>query len=127
MAAQACRDVVDIAGAAPARNRRVRLRRRPSASLKARKLRRKSCAGGGGKQLGVMRPATAAASSRKRAAIRRKMEALRMLVPVCGDGGAGEERRLEELLLHAAGYIVRLQMQVTVMQAMVHALNNPED
>ncbi|KAL6626235.1 hypothetical protein ACP70R_029961 [Stipagrostis hirtigluma subsp. patula] len=126
MAAHACRDV-DMAGAAPARNRRVRLRRRPSASLKARKL-RKSCAGAGGKQLGVTRPATAASSSRKRAAIRRKMEALRMLVPVCGGGGERrEERRLEELLLHAAGYIVRLQMQVTVMQAMVHALNNPED
>lgn len=66
-------------------------------------------------------------------AIRRKMEALRRLVPLCGDDDAvvGREpggERLDELLLHAAGYILRLQMQVRVMQVMVHALNNlPED
>lgn len=92
--------------------------------MKARKLRKKAA---GGK-----RPR--AAASRKRVmAIRRKMEALRRLVPLCGeDGAAGQEEsggeRLDELLLHAAGYILRLQMQVRVMQVMVHALNNlPED
>ncbi|CAD6238581.1 unnamed protein product [Miscanthus lutarioriparius] len=111
--------------AAPAATRRLKLTR-PSASLmKARKLRKKAA---GGK-----RPR--AAASRKRVmAIRRKMEALRRLVPLCGDDdGAvvGRESggdRLDELLLHAAGYILRLQMQVRVMQVMVHALNNlPED
>ena len=66
-------------------------------------------------------------------AIRRKMEALRRLVPLCGDDGGvvGQESggdRLDELLLHTAGYILRLQMQLRVMQVMVHALNNlPED
>lgn len=97
---------------------------RPSASLlMARKLRKKAA--------GSKRPR--AAASRKRAmAIRRKMEALRLLVPLCGrDNGSvtgGAVERLDELLMHAAGYILRLQMQVRVMQLMVHALNDrPED
>ncbi|XP_066308871.1 transcription factor UPBEAT1-like [Miscanthus floridulus] len=111
--------------AAPAATRRLKLTRPSASPMKARKLRKKSA---GGK-----RPR--AAASRKRVmAIRRKMEALRRLVPLCGDDdGAvvGQESggdRLDELLLHAAGYILRLQMQVRVMQVMVHALNNlPED
>ncbi|RLN24556.1 uncharacterized protein C2845_PM07G08900 [Panicum miliaceum] len=124
MAAHACCDVA--AGVAAAASGRVRLRRPSRTTLmkKARKLRK---AAGRGK-----RPRQAAASRTTRvAAIRRKMEALRRLVPAAPCGG-GEERaddgRLEELLLHAAGYILRLQMQVRVMQVMVHALNdNPED
>lgn len=122
MAAQSFCDAV-AGTAAPAATRRLKLKR-PSASLmKARKQRNKAA---GGKRPG-------AAASRKRVmAIRRKMEALRRLVPLCGDDGvAGREpggERLDELLLHAAGYILRLQMQVRVMQIMVHALNNlPED
>jgi hypothetical protein len=87
---------------------------------KARKLR---------KAAGGKRPRPAAASRTKRvAAIRRKMEALRRLVPAAPCGEERADGRLEELLLHAAGYILRLQMQVRVMQVMVHALNdNPED
>ncbi|KAL6850309.1 hypothetical protein ACP4OV_020936 [Aristida adscensionis] len=118
---QACHDAGVMAGAAPAARRRVGLRRPSSASSlkKARMLRRRLA--------GLRPPATS--SSRKRAAvIKRKMEALRTLVPVCRDGGgAAAGERLEELLLHAAGYIVRLQMQVRVMQVMVHALDNPDD
>ncbi|KAF8692524.1 hypothetical protein HU200_039625 [Digitaria exilis] len=118
MAAHACCHDVD-AVAAPVAARRFKSRR-PSRStqlvMKARKLRKISGAG-------RRRPGPVA--SRKRVmVIRRKMEALRSLVPACGDGDDG---RLEELLLHAAGYIVRLQMQVRVMQVMVHALNNPPE
>ncbi|RLM93711.1 uncharacterized protein C2845_PM08G12130 [Panicum miliaceum] len=126
MAAHACCDVVADGATTPAgaaASGRLRLRR-PSRALmkKARKLR---------KATGGKRPRPAAASRTKRvAAIRRKMEALRRLVPAAPCGGGGEERadgRLEELLLHAAGYILRLQMQVRVMQVMVHALNNNPD
>jgi hypothetical protein len=121
---QTCCDDAVAAGTAPAARRRRLKLMRPSASLlMARKLRKKAA---GGK-----RPR--AAASRKRAmAIRRKMEALRLLVPLCGrDNGSvtgGAVDRLDELLMHAAGYILRLQMQVRVMQLMVHALNDrPED
>ncbi|OEL37714.1 hypothetical protein BAE44_0001267 [Dichanthelium oligosanthes] len=87
--------------------------------MKARKLMRKTGAGG--------KPTRPSTTSRKRGimVIKRKMEALRRLVPICGDDQV--DNRLEELLLHAAGYILRLQMQVRVMQVMVHALNTPED
>jgi len=128
MAAHASCDVA--AGAATpagAASRRVGLRRpsRTTLKKKARKLMRKA---GGGK-----RPRPSLSRTKRVAAIRRKMEALRRLVPAAAPCG-GEERRvddgrLEELLLHAAGYILRLQMQVRVMQVMVHALNDddPED
>ncbi|XP_066314304.1 transcription factor UPBEAT1-like [Miscanthus floridulus] len=119
MAAQSCCDAV-AGTAAPAATRRLKLTRPLASLMKARKIRKKAA---GGK-----RPR--AAASRKRVmAIRRKMEALRRLVPLCGDDGreSGGDR-LDELLLHAAGYILRLQMQLRVMQVMVHALNNlPED
>ncbi|XP_062180697.1 transcription factor IBH1-like [Phragmites australis] len=52
--------------------------------------------------------------------VRRKMEALRRLVP-SGDGDGDE---VDELLLRAAGYIARLQAQVTVMQLMVDVLEH---
>lgn len=61
--------------------------------------------------------------------IRRKIEALRRLVLIrAADVGAGEREddRLDELLLHAARYILRLQMQVKAMQVMVEVLN-PKD
>nr|CAB3460312.1 unnamed protein product [Digitaria exilis] len=54
--------------------------------------------------------------------VRRKMEALRRLVP---SGGSGDE--VDELLLRAAGYIARLQAQVTVMQLMVDVLEQTRD
>lgn len=54
-------------------------------------------------------------------AVRTKMEELRRLVP----GGSGDEA--DELLLHAAGYIARLQAQVTVMQLMVDVLEQTRD
>jgi len=53
--------------------------------------------------------------------VRRKMEALRRLVP----SGGGDEA--DELLLRAAGYIARLQAQVTVMQLMVDVLEHTKD
>jgi hypothetical protein len=64
--------------------------------------------------------------SRRRdaAVVRRKMEALRRLVP-SGGGVGGDE--VDELLLRAAGYIARLQAQVTVMQLMVDVLEHTED
>ncbi|XP_062184255.1 uncharacterized protein LOC133888130 [Phragmites australis] len=112
MAAHSCCGVAS--SAAPA-TRRVKLRR-PSAASKATKTKKTAA-----------KPVT----SRKRVVIRRKMEALRRLVPICGDDSNGARERaddrLDELLLHAAGYIRRLQMQVRMMQVMVHALNNPED
>ncbi|KAF8661713.1 hypothetical protein HU200_056662 [Digitaria exilis] len=122
MAAHACCHDVD-AGAAPvaARRRFKRPSRSTQLVMKARKLRKISRAG---------RRRPGPVESRKRVmVIRWKMEALRRLgVPACGGaGGDGDDGRLEELLLHAAGYIVRLQMQVRVMQAMVHALNNPPE
>lgn len=52
------------------------------------------------------------------------MEALRRLVP-SGGGVGGDE--VDELLLRAAGYIARLQAQVTVMQLMVDVLEHTED
>jgi len=51
--------------------------------------------------------------------VRRKMEVLRRLVP---SGGGDDE--VDELLLRAAGYIARLQAQVTVMQFMVDVLED---
>ncbi|RCV25337.1 hypothetical protein SETIT_5G158200v2 [Setaria italica] len=122
MAAHACYGG-GVAGAAPAAAaaRRLKLGRPSRSSLmKARKLRK-----GGGK----CRPRSAASRRKRVEAIRRKMEALRRLVPACegGDGERADDGRLEELLLHAAGYILRLQMQVRVMQVMVHALNNPPE
>ncbi|CAO2192517.1 unnamed protein product [Urochloa humidicola] len=120
MAAHAC---CGAAPAAAAAARRLKLRRPSRSSLmKARKLRKAAA--------GDKCSRSSAVSRRKRvAAIRRKIEALRRLVPACGGGGDAVERpaddgRLEELLLHAAGYIMRLQMQVTVMQVMVDTLNN---
>jgi len=50
------------------------------------------------------------AARRRDAEVRRKMEALRGLVPSGGD-------EVDELLLRAAGYIARLQAQVTVMHS----------
>jgi hypothetical protein len=49
------------------------------------------------------------------------MEALRRLVPSGGGGGG------DEVLLRAAGYIARLQAQVTVMQLMVDVLEHTKD
>ena len=51
--------------------------------------------------------------------VRKKMEVLRRLVP---SGGGDDE--VDELLLRAAGYIARLQAQVTVMQFMVDVLED---
>ncbi|KAL5202271.1 hypothetical protein ABZP36_013223 [Zizania latifolia] len=65
--------------------------------------------------------------------VRRKMEALRSLVPGAGeavDQDSSRRRRLdaEELLfLAAADYIARLQVQVKVMQLMVVALEHTND
>ncbi|CAL5096944.1 unnamed protein product [Urochloa decumbens] len=59
---------------------------------------------------------------RRDAEVRRKMEALRHLVP---SGGVDDE--VDELLLRAAGYIARLQAQVTVMQLMVDVLEHTKD
>ncbi|KAG8067246.1 hypothetical protein GUJ93_ZPchr0005g14933 [Zizania palustris] len=68
--------------------------------------------------------------------VRRKMEALRSLVPGAGREEAVDQdysnrrRRLdaEELLfLAAADYIARLQVQVKVMQLMVVALEHTKD
>lgn len=62
--------------------------------------------------------------------IRRKIRALRTLVPRASNGELQDRQdrhsRLDELLLHSADYILRLQMQVQVMQFMVHVLN-PKD
>lgn len=52
------------------------------------------------------------------------MEALRRLVP---SGGGDEANELSSILLRAAGYIARLQAQVTVMQLMVDVLEHTED
>ena len=60
------------------------------------------------------------ATRRRDAEVRRKMEALRRLVPSGGD-------EVDELLLRAAGYIARLQAQVTVMQLMVDVLEHTKD
>ncbi|RCV35801.1 hypothetical protein SEVIR_7G280800v4 [Setaria viridis] len=56
--------------------------------------------------------------------VSRKMEALRRLVP---SGGGDEANELSSILLRAAGYIARLQAQVTVMQLMVDVLEHTED
>jgi hypothetical protein len=74
-----------------------------------------------------MAPKARQAISRRRdaAVVRRKMEALRRLVPSGGGGVGGDE--VDELLLRAAGYIARLQAQVTVMQLMVDVLEHTED
>ncbi|RLN29583.1 hypothetical protein C2845_PM05G12750 [Panicum miliaceum] len=63
-----------------------------------------------------------AAARRRDAEVSRKMEALRRLVP---SGRGGDE--VDELLLRAAGYIARLQAQVTVMQLMVDVLEHTRD
>ena len=60
------------------------------------------------------------AARRRDAEVRRKMEALRRLVPSGGD-------EVDELLLRAAGYIARLQAQVMVMQLMVDVLEHTKD
>lgn len=51
--------------------------------------------------------------------LRKKMEVLRRLVP-SGSGGGDDD----EVLLRAAGYIARLQAQVTVMQFVVDVLED---
>ncbi|CAN6331490.1 unnamed protein product [Urochloa humidicola] len=63
-------------------------------------------------------------SSRRRdtTEVRTKMEALRCLVP-----SSGCDDEVDELLLRAAGYIKRLQAQVTVMQLMVDVLEHTKD
>ncbi|OEL27003.1 hypothetical protein BAE44_0011980 [Dichanthelium oligosanthes] len=63
-------------------------------------------------------------SRRRDMEVRRKMEALRRLVPSGGVDGSDE---VDELLLRAAGYIARLHAQVTVMQLMVDVLEHTED
>ncbi|KAL6608254.1 hypothetical protein ACP70R_041317 [Stipagrostis hirtigluma subsp. patula] len=74
-----------------------------------------------------------AARSRRRCTmeVRRKMEELRRLVPSGSDDGEeGADGRCldaDELLLHAAGYIARLQAQVQVMQLMVDVLECTKD
>ncbi|GJN31969.1 hypothetical protein PR202_gb20433 [Eleusine coracana subsp. coracana] len=123
MAAHTCCD--DPARAARGRKRLKLKRRRPSSTSSSLAKARRNLLRQTGSKPGALAP-----SRKKSVAIRRKMESLRRLVvvppPVCGaDGGSIE--RLDELLLHAAGYIMRLQMQVRVMQVMVHALNKPED
>jgi hypothetical protein len=60
------------------------------------------------------------------AAVSRKMEALRRLVPSDVDGG-GRDEVDELLLLRAAGYIARLQAQLRVMQLMVDVLEHAQD
>uniref|UniRef100_J3M457 BHLH domain-containing protein n=1 Tax=Oryza brachyantha TaxID=4533 RepID=J3M457_ORYBR len=63
--------------------------------------------------------------------VRRKMEALRSLVPGAGGEVAAEDGggRLDagELLFRAADYIARLQVQVKVMQLMVDVLEHAKD
>ncbi|KAL6897775.1 hypothetical protein ACP4OV_006734 [Aristida adscensionis] len=73
-----------------------------------------------------------AARARRRCSmeVRRKMEELRrLLVPTGGDGGGDGDRCIDadELFLHAAGYIARLQAQVQVMQLMVDVLEGTQD
>ncbi|CAD6272785.1 unnamed protein product [Miscanthus lutarioriparius] len=63
-----------------------------------------------------------ACSRRRDMEVRRKMEVLRRLVP-SGRGRGGDDE-VDELLLRAAGYIARLQAQVTVMQFMVDVLED---
>uniref|UniRef100_A0A0E0KYQ7 BHLH domain-containing protein n=1 Tax=Oryza punctata TaxID=4537 RepID=A0A0E0KYQ7_ORYPU len=58
--------------------------------------------------------------------VRRKMEALRSLVPGAAGAGAGEDAG-EELLFRVADYIARLQVQVKVMQLMVDVLEHTKD
>lgn len=55
--------------------------------------------------------------------MRRKMEALRRLVTPTEE----EEDGVDELLIRAADYIVRLQVQVRAMQLMVDALEHAKD
>ncbi|KAF6993946.1 hypothetical protein CFC21_010759 [Triticum aestivum] len=71
------------------------------------------------------RKATRTTAGRRRCveAIRRKMEALRRLVPSGGDHRSNDE----ELLFRAADYIVRLQVQVKAMQLMVDVLEHTKD
>ncbi|KAE8803546.1 hypothetical protein D1007_20575 [Hordeum vulgare] len=63
--------------------------------------------------------------------IRRKMEALRRLVPSGGDHRSSdemaEENGVDELLFRAADYIMRLQVQVKAMQLMVDVLEHTKD
>ncbi|GJN05339.1 hypothetical protein PR202_ga22960 [Eleusine coracana subsp. coracana] len=120
MAAHTCCDDAARAAPGPGKKRLKVKRRRPSStSSSLAKARRNLLRQAGGK------PAALAPSRKKSVAIRRKMESLRRLVVPTAVCGSGE--RLDELLLHAAGYIMRLQMQVRMMQVMVQALNNPED
>lgn len=66
---------------------------------------------------------TKACSRRRDMEVRKKMEVLRRLVPSGGSGGGGNDE-VDELLVRAAGYIARLQAQVTVMQFMVDVLED---
>ncbi|XP_037436605.1 uncharacterized protein LOC119303575 [Triticum dicoccoides] len=76
--------------------------------------------------------ATRTTAGRRRCmeAIRRKMEALRRLVPSGGDHRSdemAEDDGVDELLFRAADYIVRLQVQVKAMQLMVDVLEHTKD
>nr|XP_020165541.2 uncharacterized protein LOC109751039 [Aegilops tauschii subsp. strangulata] len=78
------------------------------------------------------RKATRTTAGRRRCveAIRRKMEALRRLVPSGGDHRSNDEVEddgVDELLFRAADYIVRLQVQVKAMQLMVDVLEHTKD
>lgn len=79
------------------------------------------------------RKATRTTAGRRRCveAIRRKMEALRRLVPSGGDHRSSDEMAeddgVDELLFRAADYIVRLQVQVKAMQLMVDVLEHTKD
>ena len=62
--------------------------------------------------------------------IRRKMEALRRVVPSVGahrSDEMAEDDGVDELLFRAADYIVRLQVQVKAMQLMVDVLEHTKD
>ncbi|KAF0926453.1 hypothetical protein E2562_025298 [Oryza meyeriana var. granulata] len=62
--------------------------------------------------------------------VRRKMEALRSLMPGAGAGEVAEDGvrlNVEELLFRAADYITRLQLQVKMMQLMVDVLEHMKD
>ncbi|CAN6340705.1 unnamed protein product [Urochloa humidicola] len=99
----------------------ARPRTRPPASSAAVAPRRTSprTNNNGGAACGKARKAS---SRRRDTEVRMKMEALRCLVP-----SSGCDDEVDELLLRAAGYIKRLQAQVTVMQLMVDVLEHTKD